>query len=736
VTIGDALVVFDTTTGREIFRVSGGPYLDAAFSRCGRYLATIALEAQVPWEPGEAPEAPQTVIVRDASSYKTLRTFSTRPGFRGFVQFSPDGNTLAVNTTGSSPTSWLSALTLFDVATGSQIRTLHDGKGIDARPTFSPDGKLLATETGYDTISVWDVASGRIAHSILDPTAHFVRAVSFSPDGTRLASIGDDGRAKIWDLSTGRTVLALRVAEQNGYAVQYSPTGLHVVTADSEGVAGVWDAETGESLFLIRGVDNTITYSPDGLHLAAFGEGDTVRLWDATGEMQASVVGPLGGVVYSLAVSPDGELLATGDGSVWDAKTLVRRYRIEAPAGVYWGEVEFSPDGRRLAVGGGAIARLGEPEPKPAPGTVRVAEAKNGRELLSFSEPHGFAAELLFSPDGRWLVTSSGPRHQAEGCATLREAGTGRAIRELEGFHEGRNNVAFSPDSRALLYGGAQALLVRGVNDGADVLSLRNLGGEPLSVSFSPDGRRILAEVRKADQTEEIKIWSARDGRVELAIPVPSHDTVNRVIFSPDGNRLATADFKALVRIWDAMSGEELVSLKGHTSWVWSLAFSPDGTLLYSGSRDNTVRIWRADALSSKPAREPPGLALDPARLYTQAITLGRRARYDKAAAIWRRFLEINHERQLDDELATCSALSHLGECLAHLGRRDEAESLLIRAYHQARSTPSAMLSPEVLSDYRKRIVDYYELAGKPDRAAVWRTLALDESFPGEPFGP
>jgi WD40 repeat protein len=730
VALGEALTIFDTNTGREVYRVTGSPLLDLAFSPCGRYLASLSLGVKGSADLGHV--APQTLTVRDATSYRPLRTIPTRPGFGGLVRFSPEGNRLAVKVSNSSPAAWLSTLTLFEVATGAEIRTLYDGKGIDTRPAFRPDGQLVASETGYDTISIWDAATGRSVQSLMDPTVGMIRAVDFSPDGTRLASIGDDGRAKVWDLSTGRPVLALRLADQNGYAVRYSPDGLHLVTADSEGVARVWDAQTGESLFLIRGVDNTLVYAPDGLRLASYGDGETVRLWDATGEMQSGVVGPLPGVIYNLAVAHDGELLATGDGSVWDTRTLARRYRIEAPAGVFWGHVAFSPDGRRLAIGGGRYARPGDAETEP--GIVRVVEAASGRELLSFPEPRGFVGEVVVSPDGRRLVSCSGVLHEKQGWAALRDADTGLALRELKGFHEGRDNVAFRPDSRALAYGGAEAILVRGVDDGAEVLTIQGLGGQPQSIAFSPDGRRLLAEVRKPDRREEIRIWDARDGRAELTIPVPPHDTLNRVIFSPDGKRLATGDFRALVRIWDASSGEELVTLKGHRSWVWSLAFSPDGTRLYSGSRDQTVRIWRADPPVAGPAPEAPGLSLDPARLRAQAVALGQGGRYDKAEVLWRRFLEINHQRGLDDELATFSAESQLGDCLARLGRPREAEPLLLRGYERARGTPSAAALPELLADYRKRIIAFYDATGQRERADSWRATELDAEFPTDPF--
>ncbi len=728
VTLGEALAVFDTSTGREVYRVTGSPHLDAAFSPCGRYLASLSLEVKGAVDLGGM-AAPQTLIIRDAASYRPLRTIPTRPGFDGCVRFSRDGNQLAVGAFNSSPATWLSTLTLLDVATGAEIRTLHDGKGIDTRPAFRPDGKLLASGTGYNAISIWDAATGRPVQSLADPTAGMIRAIDFSPDGTRLASIGDDGRAKVWDLSTSRPVLALRVADQNGYAVRYSPDGLHLITADSEGIARVWDAATGEFLFLIRGVDNTLTYAPDGSRLASYGDGETVRIWDATGETRSAVAGPLADSIYSLAVGPDGELMATGDGSVWDTRTLARRYRIEAPAGHSWRRVAFSPDGRRLAVSGGRVAGPGEAETEP--GIVRLIESASGRELLSFPEPRGAVGGVVISPDGHRLV-SSGGAYREKGWATLRDAETGRALRELEGFANGPENIAFRPDSRALAYGGAEAILIRGVDDGAEILAIKDLGGDPLSIAFSPDGRRLLAEIRKPDQREEIRIWDARDGRAELTIPITPLDSVTRVIFSPDGRRLATGDFRALVRIWDASSGEELVTLKGHSSWVWSLAFSPDGTRLYSGSRDRTVRIWRADPPS--PGPEPPGLSLDPERLYTQAVALGQGQRYDKAEVLWRRFIEINRQRGLDDELATFSAESHLGECLSRLGRHREAEPLLLRSFEQAREAPSAAWSPELLTGYRRRIVAHYDATGQREQAASWRARELDAGFPTDPL--
>ena len=66
------------------------------------------------------------------------------------------------------------------------------------------------------------------------------------------------------------------------------------------------------------------------------------------------------------------------------------------------------------------------------------------------------------------------------------------------------------------------------------------------------------------------------------------------VVFSPDGARIASAGFDATVRVWDAVSGDELLTIRGHSDWVWSVAFSPDGRRIASGGGDRTVRVWDA----------------------------------------------------------------------------------------------------------------------------------------------
>jgi WD40 repeat protein len=71
-------------------------------------------------------------------------------------------------------------------------------------------------------------------------------------------------------------------------------------------------------------------------------------------------------------------------------------------------------------------------------------------------------------------------------------------------------------------------------------------------------------------------------------------DSVVPVKFFPDNRRVATGGSDHLVRVWDVITGEQLMALSGHSEMIWSVAVSPDGQTLASASADKTARVWNA----------------------------------------------------------------------------------------------------------------------------------------------
>ena len=65
--------------------------------------------------------------------------------------------------------------------------------------------------------------------------------------------------------------------------------------------------------------------------------------------------------------------------------------------------------------------------------------------------------------------------------------------------------------------------------------------------------------------------------------------------FSPDGQRIVTGSSDQTAKVWEAASGKELFTLKGHSNEIYSVAFSPDGRRIVTGSMDDTAKVWEAD---------------------------------------------------------------------------------------------------------------------------------------------
>ncbi|KAG6905432.1 hypothetical protein DXG01_002778 [Tephrocybe rancida] len=111
----------------------------------------------------------------------------------------------------------------------------------------------------------------------------------------------------------------------------------------------------------------------------------------------------------------------------------------------------------------------------------------------------------------------------------------------------------------------------------------------PHFIGFSPDGKQVVS----GNGDKSVHIWDALTG--DLLKELKGHtDSVKSVAFSPDGKQVVSGSEDRSVRIWDALTGGLSKELKGHTGWVKSAAFSPDGKQVVSGSKDRLVHIWDA----------------------------------------------------------------------------------------------------------------------------------------------
>ncbi|MEJ2302091.1 MAG: protein kinase [Anaerolineales bacterium] len=461
---------------------------------------------------------------------------------------------------------------------------------------FSPDGSRLVTTYCTEAAAyLWDAVSGeKLAKFIHGGGYPGVFAVAFSPDGTRIATGGggDSSLAKIWDVSTGEMLLSLSGHSEPINKLAFSEDGKRIATASADRTVKVWDAYTGREQLSLEGHSgfaNDVVFSPDGKLLATVDD-RFAHIWDAiSGEKLLSLSGHTSRV-WGVDISSDGELLATasadGTAKVWDLKTGQLLQSLNAhTAGVR--DVAFSFDGTRLATAS-------------VDGTARVWELRTGGLLLNLTGHTDQVLTVEFSADGRRLVTTS----------TDQTAKVWSLFPDQESFAFSTGtayDVAFNADGTRLattsargtatIWDPATGRHIRTFSDAHftqpqnaieySILGTRIAPG----VAFSPDGKQLAV----AGSDRNVIVWDMDTGQEVLTLKGHSGD-VNHIAYSPDGMLIATASEDSTARIWDTVSGEVLWTISDHTEFVQHVVFSPDGTRLVTTSSIGEVFVWDVDA--------------------------------------------------------------------------------------------------------------------------------------------
>ncbi len=120
------------------------------------------------------------------------------------------------------------------------------------------------------------------------------------------------------------------------------------------------------------------------------------------------------------------------------------------------------------------------------------------------------------------------------------------------------------------------------------------------AVRLSDDGRTVISgsymnDDRSYDDT--VRVWdvASRQSKVLEA----NHRGGRGLYISGDGKIAVSASFDHLIHIWNAQTGVIITTLKGHKSFVTSVALSNDLKTLVS-SDDNTLRVWNVSSGQAK----------------------------------------------------------------------------------------------------------------------------------------
>jgi hypothetical protein len=345
------------------------------------------------------------------------------------------------------------------------------------------------------------------------------------------------------------------MAEPDGRALclAISPDGKTLAAGCTDRSVKLLNAATGAKRVVLTGVTRGyvrgVAFAPDSQTVAGLGDDDQLRFWDAASGKLLKALPALGDMqqdglphtqANSLALSPDGGLIAVGGGGTtdgtgmirWDEKTYFEiRVRDTKTGELVWShlgrrgfmnQLAFSSDGQTLASATGREVKLWDARAgdlkqtlKPRAGSVwALAFSPNNQHLA------GYGAAMVEGKRGSWL--------------TLWDLRSGEVVYSIEAGEAGgataSGTLAFSPDGKSV----ASA----GVGIAAGRISI---GGR--QVGF---GQKVINDIKLWDTATGARKWTSAEGDL---------GQVASLVFSPDGGSLFCCDDSATSRI-DARTGQ------------------------------------------------------------------------------------------------------------------------------------------------------------------------------------
>jgi WD40 repeat protein len=281
----------------------------------------------------------------------------------------------------------------------SPLYTLSEHSGKVLSVAIGSDGELLTSSCTDKTIKLWNLRTGELLRTIESNIAK-VASVAIAPNGELLVAGGSEcpkGNIKVWNLRTGQPLPIVLGIKHPVKFVAIDPTGQILCSGGHK--VKLWNLRTGERLRTLwhACAVNSAAISPDGQLLASGLSDGKIKLWNPwTSELYRTLKGHVG-EVSSVAIDPDGKFLVSGSADktikIWHLSTGELQNTLTGHTGGVT-SVAIDPNGHFLVSGS-------------TDKTIKIWHLSTGDLRATLIGHTGGVSSVAIGADGKTLASGS-----------------------------------------------------------------------------------------------------------------------------------------------------------------------------------------------------------------------------------------------------------------------------------------------------------------------------------------
>ncbi|CAI6332977.1 unnamed protein product [Periconia digitata] len=334
------------------------------------------------------------LMIWDANRANSLQMLSDHGDYYGSVAFSHDSMRLASSTN--------NGITIWDTKTGEFLYTLkdHDNSRVKSL-AYSHNSAWLASASIHEGIKIWDTDIQDCLDSYEGHIA-YITVFVLSHNLEWLASGSEDRTVRLWDVKSGK---CFRVLEGNTdwiFKIVFSHDSMRLASASMDHVVRIWDTSSGTCLTTLKNHCSSLEFLYNSMWLALGLDDGTAKILDAiSGECLQTLEGHTKKVLQLKAISYDSKWLASMSLDrtikIWDASS---GKCLQTFGGFEKEEIRCMNLNNSSTLLASSMWWQGQV-------LVRIWDINSGACLLTLKGLTGSIVATAFSPDSKWLASSS-----------------------------------------------------------------------------------------------------------------------------------------------------------------------------------------------------------------------------------------------------------------------------------------------------------------------------------------